>query len=169
MKTVLIAVDDTRGSRTVLAVLKNLVRPPERVVLLHVERLEGRSLMIDMLGEAELNTLRESLTGTEHKEALDKKAEKILNYYKKEIEDGGLISVKTVIRDGIPGEEILKVAAEEEAEMIITGCSGTRGIDRLVAGSVSKDVEKSARIPVLMAKCEKDDVTGLSESAVPAR
>ncbi|MDO9288821.1 MAG: universal stress protein, partial [Thermodesulfovibrionales bacterium] len=109
MKKILVAVDDTKGSKAVLAVFRNLVRPPEEVVLLHVERLEGRSLMIDMLGEAELSTLRESLKGTEYKEELDRKAEKILSYYRKELENSGLISVKTVIRDGIPAEEILKV------------------------------------------------------------
>jgi len=61
MKKVLIAVDDTKGSKAVLSVFKNLVRPPQEVLLLHVQRLEGKSLMIDMLGEAELSTLRESL------------------------------------------------------------------------------------------------------------
>ncbi|MEK7196181.1 MAG: hypothetical protein AAB151_00805, partial [Nitrospirota bacterium] len=71
MKKILVAVDDSKGSRSVLSVFKNLVRPPEKVILLHVERLLGGSLMIDMLGEAELSTLRESLKGTEYKEELD--------------------------------------------------------------------------------------------------
>ena len=75
MKKVLIAVDDTKGSKAVLSVFKNLVRPPQDVWLLHVQRLEGKSLMIDMLGEAELSTLRESLKGTEYKEELDRKSE----------------------------------------------------------------------------------------------
>ena len=52
MKKVLIAVDDTKGSQAVLSVFHNLVRPPEEVLLLHVERLEGRSMMIDMLSES---------------------------------------------------------------------------------------------------------------------
>jgi hypothetical protein len=57
------AVDDTKGSKSVLSVFKNLVRPPEEVVLLHVERLEGKTLMIDMLSECEITTLKESLNG----------------------------------------------------------------------------------------------------------
>ena len=57
MKKILVAVDDTKGSEAVLTIFRNLVRPPEEVILLHVQRLEGRSLMIDMLGEAELATL----------------------------------------------------------------------------------------------------------------
>jgi len=81
MKKVLIAVDGTKDSKSVLSAFRNLEQRPEDVVLLYVERLEGNSLMIDMLGEAEMSTLKDSLKGTEDKEALDRKAEKILNYY----------------------------------------------------------------------------------------
>jgi nucleotide-binding universal stress UspA family protein len=152
MKKVLIAVDDTKASKAVLTTFHNSVQQPEEVILLHVERLEGRSLMIDMLGEAEISTLKNAVNGTEHKEALDEKAEKILNFYKKELEGSGLFSVKTVIRDGIPTEEILKVADEEGVELIILGYSARKGLNRLIAGSVAKDVGKYAKVPVLVAK-----------------
>lgn len=152
MKKVLIAVDETGGSKSVLSVFRNMVRPPESVVLVHVQQLEGKSLMIDMLGEAEMSTLRESLKGTEHKEALDRRSGKILNYYKKELDNGGLVSVKTVIRDGVPSEEIMKVAQEEGVDLVITGYNGKTLMQRLFSGSVSKDIEKNAPVPVLVAK-----------------
>lgn len=152
MKKVLIAVDDTKASKAVLSTFHNSVKTPEEVILLHVERLEGRSLMINMLGDAELSTLRESLKGTEYKEKLDKKAEKILNYYKNELEDNGLKSVRTVVRDGIPAVEILEVAEGEGAELIILGYSERKGLNRFISGSIAKDVEKNAKVPVLVAK-----------------
>jgi nucleotide-binding universal stress UspA family protein len=155
MKKVLIAVDETKGSKAVLSVFKNLVRPPEEVLLLHVERLEGKSLMIDMLGEAELSTLKESLKGTEYKEELDKNAQKVLNYYKRELEDGGLIRIRTLIREGIPADEISRVAEEENVDLIIMGSNGKRGFMRLMSGCVSKEVEKYAAVPVLVAKNEE--------------
>ncbi len=154
MKKVLIAVDDTKGSMSVLSIFRNLVRPPEEVLLLYVERLEGKSLMIDMLSESELSTLKESLEGTEYKERLDRNAQKILNHYRSELEDGGLISVKTIMREGIPADEILKVAQEENVDLIIVGSNGKRGLDRLITGRVSKEVERSATIPVLVGKTE---------------
>lgn len=157
MKKVLVAVDDTKGSRAVLSVFNNLVRPPEEVILLHVERLEGRSLMIDMLSGSELSTLKESLKGTEYKEELDRKAERILNFYRKELEDGGLISIKTIIREGIPSDEILKVAEEEGVDIIITGCNEKRGINRLITGCISKDVERNSKVPVLVARNSADE------------
>ncbi len=152
MKKVLIAVDDTKGSQSVLSVFHNLVRPPEEVLLLHVERLEGKSLMIDMLSESELSTLKESLKGTEYKEALDRKAEKVLSYYKKELEDGGLINVRPIIREGIPSDEIIKVAEAENVDLIIVGSNEKRGFDRLLAGCVSKDVERNSGVPVIIGK-----------------
>ncbi len=160
MKKVLIAVDDTKASKAVLSVFYNFVLLPAEVILLHVERLEGKSLMIDMLGDAEMSTLKESLKGTEHKERLDVRAEQILSYYKKELEYTSLIKVKTLTRDGLPSEEILKVAEEEGAELIILGYNGRKGLSRLIAGSVAKDVEKNAKVPVLVAKrpltCEEE-------------
>lgn len=152
MKKVLIAVDETEGSKAILSVFHNMVKPPESVVLVHVQRLEGNSLMIDMLGDAELETLRESIRGTEYKETLDRKSEKILNYYRKELENGGLVSVKTVVRDGIPSEEIMKVAQEEGVDLIITGYSEKNFLQRVVTGCVSRDIEKNAPVPVLVAK-----------------
>jgi nucleotide-binding universal stress UspA family protein len=152
MKKVLIAVDETEGSKAVLSVFQNMVRPPESVVLVHVQQLEGKSMMIDMLGEAELNTLREALKGTDYKESLDRKSERILNFYRKELENGGLVSVKTIIRDGITSEEILKVAQEEGVDLIVTGYNGKTFMQRMVTGSISKDIEMHAPVPVLVAK-----------------
>lgn len=168
MKKVLVAVDDTKGSEAVLSVFNNLVRPPEEVILLHVERLEGRSLMIDMLGEAELSTLKEALKGTEYKEKLDRKAEQILNHYRKAMENGGLISVKTMVREGIPSEEIARAAEEENVELVIVGCNGKTGLNRLITGCVSKEVERGSRVPVLVAKDVAEEACGLEEAAITA-
>jgi nucleotide-binding universal stress UspA family protein len=166
MKKVLIAVDDTKGSKAVLSVFKNLVRPPQEVLLLHVQRLEGKSLMIDMLGEAELSTLKESLEGTEYKEGLDRKSEQILNYYKKELEDGGLISIRTMTRIGIESDEILRVAEDEKVDLIITGANQNRGMLRLIAGCVPSEVEKRSKVPVLVGKEQNAaEVYGLQGAA----
>lgn len=152
MKKILIAVDDTKGSKQVLSVFNNFVQLPAEVVLLHVERLEGRSMMIDMLGDAEMSTLKDMLRGTEYKETLDQRAERILAFYREELSRNGQVSIKTVKRDGIPSDEILKVADEESAGLIILGQSGKRGLDRFITGKVAEHVERNAKAPVLVAK-----------------
>ncbi len=152
VKKILIAVDDTKGSKNVLSVFHNFVHQPAEIILLHVARLEGKSLMIDMLGDAEMSTLREMLKGSDHKAAVDARAERILAYYEKELSLDGQSTLKTVKRDGVPSEEILKVAEEEGAEMIILGQSGKRGFDRFITGKVAQYVEQHAKVPVLVAK-----------------
>jgi nucleotide-binding universal stress UspA family protein len=152
MNKVLIAVDDTKASKAVLATFYNSVQLPQEVILLHVERLEGRSMMIDMLGEAEMSTLKESLKGTEHKENLDRKAGRILNYYRKELADSGFRNVRIITREGHPAEEIIKTAEEEGVELILIGYSGRKMLSRLISGSIASEVEKQAKVPVLVAK-----------------
>jgi len=152
MRKILIAVDDTKGSRNVLSVFHNFVQLPVEVILLHVERLEGRSMMIDMLGDPEMATLKDMLHGTEYKEALDRRSEKILAFYEKELTNDGQVTIRTMRREGVPSEEILKVSAEVGAELIILGQSGKIGFDRFITGQVAKYVESKATVPVLVAR-----------------
>jgi nucleotide-binding universal stress UspA family protein len=168
MNKVLIAVDSTKSSMSVLGVFRNLVRPPKEVLLLHVKRLEGRSLMIDMLGEAELSTLKESLKGTEYKEKLDRAGEMVLENYRKELEAIGLFSVRTLIREGMPADEILKLAEEEKVDLIVIGSSGKKGMDRLITGCVIRDVERHAAVPVIVGKVKPAEVSlGLEVPVTP--
>ncbi len=154
MKRVLLAVDETGGSESVLSVYKHMVREPESVVLVHVQTLKGTS-MTDMPQDAELKTLRQSVKGTEgYRGALDEKSEKIMSFYKKELEAGSSVNVKALVRDGIPSEEILKVAREEKVDLIIMGRSGKSVLRRLVSGCTTKEVEQAATVPVLVAKTD---------------
>jgi nucleotide-binding universal stress UspA family protein len=153
MKSILIAVDDTKGSKAAFGFCTNVCRCmlPEKIVLLYVERFEGRSLMTDMLPVSELSTLKEVIEGTEYKEAMDKRADEILGYYRKALEDNAVSSIKTVKKIGNPAEEILNTAREEAAEMIIIGSRGRR-VGHLFMGSVSREVANSSEIPVLVVK-----------------
>ena len=153
MKKILIAVDDTKGIKNSFSICENICSciKPESIVLLYVEKFEGRSLIDEMLGDAELATLSEVLSGTEYKEALDKKANNVLDFYKKELENKGLTNVKTVIKGGHPAEEIVKTAQEEGAELIMLGSRGNR-TSYMFMGSVSREVVNISDVPVLVAK-----------------
>ena len=167
---VLIAVDGTRATRAVLSTYAHLLRRPDEVVLLHVQRLEGSSVMIDMLGEAELSTLKGSLAGTEHQQLLDERAGKILDHYRSRLSAPGT-AVKGLVRAGRPADEILAVAAEEGVDLIILGASGKKNrLDRLITGSVAGEVEELARVPVLRARrvvvCEEPYSWGDARAAI---
>ncbi len=152
MDKILIAVDEATNPKAVLLSFHNLARLPKEVVLLHVEKFGGRSLMYDMLGDAEMKTFKESVKGTEYKSTLDRKAERILGFYKNSLGFGGQIKVKAIVREGQPAGEILRAAEEENAELIILGCNKRRGLERLISGSVGKEVQRKTPIPVVVAK-----------------
>lgn len=153
MKNILIAVDDTKGSNSALSFFGDVCSSirPEAIKLLFVERFEGKSLITDMLGDAEASTLREALQGSEYKETLDKKALAILDFYRKALEAKGLTGIKTIIKSGHPADEILNTAREENAEMIVLGSRGKR-TTHMFMGSISREVANRSEIPVLLVK-----------------
>ncbi|MDP2168543.1 MAG: universal stress protein [Thermodesulfovibrionales bacterium] len=153
MKKILIAVDDTKGSKSAVPMCSDICRcvSPEAVVIVYVEKFEGRSLIDEMLGDAEMATLRDALEGTEYKARLDEKADKIVSFFKKRLEGAGVANIKTVIRSGHPAEEILKTAKKEKVDMILVGSRGKR-VGKLFMGSVSREVANNAEVPVLIMK-----------------
>jgi len=152
LNKLLIAVDGTKHSREVVSAFYDLPSLPEEVIILNVEDPGSGSLMYEMLGEAEMSTFKESIKDTEYKETKDRKAEEILSFYSEQLKAGGRTTVRNMVREGIPSEEILRTAKDENAEMIILGYSGRKGFDRLISGSVTEKVRRGADVPVLVAK-----------------
>ncbi len=153
MKNILIAIDDSKGAQAAIDTFAGLFSctRPEKVVLLYVQKIEGKSIMDDMLGMAELSTLKEELKGTKYQEALDKQAHAVLEHYRKELAGRGVTGIKTVVKEGHPSDEILETAKEEGAEMIIVGSRGKRQ-QSMMMGSVSREVANQAGIAVLIAR-----------------
>jgi len=153
MKKILVAVDDTKGSKSAVVTFTNCIMDfkPLDVVLVHVEKIEGRSLMDEMLGEPEMATLREAVKDTDLKLLLDRKAERIFALYRAAFAEAGCGSVRTLLRIGHPAEEILATAAVESPDMIVVGARSARSTHRLM-GSVSREVAEHAEVPVLIVR-----------------
>ena len=153
MNKILIAVDDTKSSKEIFGKCTQICKcmAPEEIILLYVEKFAGRSLMDEMLGDAELGTLRDVIQGTEFQEAMDKKVQKILGFYKKSLEERSPVpKIRTMIKSGIPAEEIVQTSKDEDVSMIIIGSRGKRS--RLFMGSVSREVANTADRPVMIVK-----------------
>ena len=153
MKRILIAVDDTKGTKAAVATFSDFCKclGASELVLVYVEKFEGRSLMDEMLGEPELSTLREAVKTTDLQSVLDRKAERIFSFYRSALEQAGLGSVRTILRSGHPAEEILAAAREEKADMILIGSRASRSTHRFM-GSVSREVADQATVPVLLVR-----------------
>ena len=155
MKKILIAVDDTKSTKEIFSQCMQICKcmAPESIILLYVEKFAGRSLMDEMLGEAEMSTLREVLEGTEYKEAMDQKADKILNYYKDALQANSPVpNVQPMMKVGHPAEMIVETAKEEDVSMILIGSKGKRASTSLLMGSVSREVANTADRPILIVK-----------------
>ena len=159
MNSLLLAVDDTKGSLAVVELLANLLGGctdsncvPKTINLLYVQRLEGRSIMGGLLlSSSETETLKEALQGTEYQDELDQQAEKVLIFFADLLQEKGFSGVVPLVRQGHPAEEILKAAQENNVEMIVLGSRGKR-LHNLWMGSISREVANNAPMAVLIAK-----------------
>ncbi len=59
---------------------------------------------------------------------------------------------RSALRIGVPHEEIVRVATEEKAEMVVVRTHGRSGLDRLLLGSVAERVVRLAPCPVLTVR-----------------
>jgi nucleotide-binding universal stress UspA family protein len=58
-------------------------------------------------------------------------------------------AAKSLLRSGVPWEEVLGAAAEIKADLIVMGTHGRRGLERALLGSVAEKVVRMSRVPVL--------------------
>lgn len=135
-RTMLFAADFSDSSKAAFRVASALAREGKtRVFVLHVP--EPPLIVGDMgapvpmygLDPAMLSTLKERL-----------RAEYTPNHP---------IDVEYHVREGMPVEEILDAAGQIDADLIVMGTHGRRGLGRLLAGSVAEAVMRQARCPVL--------------------
>jgi nucleotide-binding universal stress UspA family protein len=88
-------------------------------------------------------------------EELTEEAQRLLDTQSKQIEAAGGIVTQAHLRVGRPDEEIVALAEELGAGLIVIGSRGLGGIRRALMGSVSDSVVRHALCPVLVVRKEK--------------
>jgi nucleotide-binding universal stress UspA family protein len=85
-------------------------------------------------------------------ERLDQQAQALLDAEVQKIEGlGGSVSRSHLLREH-PADQIVRLAEELEARMVVMGSRGRGGIRRALMGSVSEDVVRHAHCPVFVAR-----------------
>ncbi len=85
-------------------------------------------------------------------------AEELLAGYKKEAAEAGLTNVETLIEHGSPKVVISKQAARDlNVDLIVCGATGLNAVERLLIGSVSENITRSAKCDVLVVRTENDE------------
>lgn len=60
-----------------------------------------------------------------------------------------IANVKTTLREGVPANEIVNLANEQDVDLIIMGTHGWTGLSHLLVGSTAENVLRTAHRPVL--------------------
>ena len=141
---ILIAVDDSSYSEQAVnygvLLAKNL---DSKITLVHVDEIPISSpYSADPL-------LNESPIMIPELMHIQEEASKAL-FKKLEDKFGQIVKLSTVTKIGRAQDEILAVADECKADMIILGTHGRTGFDHFISGSVSESVARKAKCPVLI-------------------
>ncbi|HVU93678.1 MAG TPA: universal stress protein [Puia sp.] len=88
------------------------------------------------------------MTPRESKAVLQQEAERTLAQFIRMFD--GIGEVIRFMPEGVPEKEIVKIAAEWQADLIVMGTHGRRGLGRMLAGSVADHVIHHAGVPVLV-------------------
>ncbi|MDH4232950.1 MAG: universal stress protein [Nitrospirota bacterium] len=83
-------------------------------------------------------------------ETLTDEAKKTMDRIK--AKTSGFKTVRTIIKQGNPAEEVLETAKKIKADLIVTGSHGRHGAQRFLLGSVSSKIVDHALCAVLVVK-----------------
>jgi nucleotide-binding universal stress UspA family protein len=70
----------------------------------------------------------------------------------------GDVRVEYQLREGEPTEEILDVAQQISAGLIVMGTQGKTGLERVLVGSVAEEVMRNAPCPVLTVRAPRPEL-----------
>jgi nucleotide-binding universal stress UspA family protein len=62
------------------------------------------------------------------------------------------IAAQTKVIEGYPADDILKMAKENDADLIVMGGIGATGVERFLLGSVADKVVRNSKVPVLVVR-----------------
>lgn len=85
------------------------------------------------------------------RQSFKEQGEKLLGTLKAGAREKGL-EAEGLIAEGDVHDEIIRVADEKKADLIIMGTHGRRGFNRLLLGSVAESVARRARSAVLLIR-----------------
>jgi nucleotide-binding universal stress UspA family protein len=146
-KSVLVALDGSPWSESVLPFLEQIAGPLDlEVVLFHaVQPLPGTATTA--LGRSAEDDLR--IRSNEAREYLAPLAA--------ELRDKG-VRARVEVRAGDPVREILAAAGEVGADLIGMSTHGRGGLTRMLIGSVADTVQRQADIPVLLLRATEREL-----------
>src|SRR6185503_15716649 len=66
-------------------------------------------------------------------------------------------SIQTLIKEGDSGDAILEAANDSNADVIVMGTHGRRGLDKILMGSVAEKVMRHSKIPLFIIPSKENE------------
>ena len=66
------------------------------------------------------------------------------------------INCTHILKQGVAGDTILEHAEENKADYIVVGSHGRSGVYDVLIGSLTKEITRKSKIPVLVVPCHND-------------
>ncbi len=148
-KKILVPTDFSEASNRALEYAFTLASALEAaVLLLHV--IDGRTLQPLPYAYDEVNTDQYAKhshedMAAEVKKVLDEEMQKGVTYDHK-------LEVTTVVRFGVPYDQIIKTAREEGVDFIVMGAEGRTALEEMFIGGVAEKVARRASCPVFLIR-----------------
>jgi nucleotide-binding universal stress UspA family protein len=84
-------------------------------------------------------------------EAFKKDGENAVNKIKEMGERVG-VNVEPILLEGHPADELIRYSEEEKMDIVIMGTIGKTGLDRLLLGSVTGNLVRHSKVPVMVVR-----------------
>lgn len=150
LNRILYPTDFSDSAHAALAYVKKLHEAGAReVVLLHVYD----SRMIDLRWEIESEYTDKGMMGAKGdvvKRLLDASYERLKDL-ETELRDAGF-ETELIAVEGIPYQEITKIAADKDVSLIVMGSHGEHGVVERIIGSTTDRVLRGTSVPVLVVR-----------------
>jgi nucleotide-binding universal stress UspA family protein len=146
IKAILVPTDFSKTSALALERASELARSlSSSIVVMHAFQMQtyGAPMMGQIMAPVDLLT------------SIEEAAQKGLTQLAADLEKSG-IAATTILRAGVPWEQILEAAPLVSADLIVMGTHGRRGLTRALIGSVAERVVRLSPIPVLTIRCPDD-------------
>ncbi|GJL61650.1 MAG: universal stress protein [Nitrospirales bacterium] len=145
---ILVAVDSSKDAREAIRYVASVEWPKKsEIYLLHVIELKDAPPLMPSGGPFNWHQVIDRARGK-----LVAKAEIFLKRTKKEILKLQPLHVQSLVREGLPGAEILQAAKDYQSDLIILGTRGLSNIKRFLLGSTSDWVMRDASCSVLLVR-----------------
>jgi len=83
---------------------------------------------------------------------IHRKGQAIVDEASADLRAVGVEDVEGHLEDGHPGEVIAEMAKKLDADLIVMGTHGRRGLERALMGSVAREVANTTPIPLLLVR-----------------